>query len=31
MLDDALRIIVPDGDIPSVKKKAEAGAADVGR
>lgn len=30
MIDDALRILVPDGDIPGVKKKAETEATDVG-
>jgi len=30
MIDDALRLMVPDGDIPSIKKKAEAEPTDVG-
>eukprot|EP00037_Helgoeca_nana_P010959 m.97387 g.97387 ORF g.97387 m.97387 type:complete len:408 (+) comp20523_c0_seq1:329-1552(+) len=30
MIDDALRILVPDGDVPGVKKKADTEATNVG-
>mmetsp|Transcript_29221 Transcript_29221/g.76529 ORF Transcript_29221/g.76529 Transcript_29221/m.76529 type:complete len:406 (+) Transcript_29221:100-1317(+) len=30
MIDDALRILVPDGEVPGVKKKADTEAVDVG-
>lgn len=30
MIDDALRILVPDGEVPNVRKKVDSEAVDVG-